>query len=158
MLYKMQCNLVALDQSRASRGRSQMRAGVRADSRIKSRRLKQTTAYTIFFPNTIRNWNSLPLIVVEAQSLNSSRAQLEMFWFNSIVILFLLTVITISEAADFLLRIIVWMESKYLKNTAWTRDLILLPWLALFCFSGFHLGFRFFLKKEKKKKMSWCNS
>ena len=32
-----------------------------------------------FFPNTIRDWNSLPLNVVEAQSVNSFRAKLDMF-------------------------------------------------------------------------------
>ena len=55
-----------------------------------SRRLKQTIIILnqsiilifqlySFFPNTIRDWNSLPLNVVKAQSINSFLAQLDLF-------------------------------------------------------------------------------
>ena len=33
-----------------------------------------------FFPNTIKDWNSLSLNVIEVQSINSFWAQLDMFW------------------------------------------------------------------------------
>ena len=70
----MHCNLVAIDQQKYHSSQPADPAGMRTNSRIKSERLKQTITYTL-----IRDWNSLPLNVVEAQSINSFRAQLDMF-------------------------------------------------------------------------------
>ena len=71
MLYKMHCNLVAMDQqkylepaSRSSRHTHRLFYKVPAS--------ETNYHFYSFFPNTIRDWNSLPLI-------NSFRAHLDMF-------------------------------------------------------------------------------
>ena len=78
MLYKMHYNLVEIDHQkylepagRCSRHMHKFLYKVPASK----------TNYHLFsfFPNTIRDWNSLPLNVVEAQSVNSLRAKLDMF-------------------------------------------------------------------------------
>ena len=81
MLYKMHCNLVEMAQQKyleptgcSSRHMHKFSYKVPASK----------TNYHLysFFPNTIRDWNSLPLNVVEARSINSFRAQLNMFRFS----------------------------------------------------------------------------
>lgn len=78
MLYKMHCNLVATNQEKylepAGRSSSRMH-------RLSCKVPESKTNYHLysFFPTSIRDWNSLPLNVVGAQSINSFRAQLDMF-------------------------------------------------------------------------------
>ena len=78
MLYKMHRNLVEIAQQKyleptgcSSRHMHKFSYQVPASK----------TNYHLysFFPNTIRDWNSLPLNVIEARSINSFRAQLNMF-------------------------------------------------------------------------------
>ena len=78
MLYKMDYNLVEIDHQKylEPAGRSS-----RHMHKFSYKVPASETNYHLFssFPNTIREWNSLPLNVVEAQSVNSFRAKLDMF-------------------------------------------------------------------------------
>ena len=78
MLYKMHYNLVEIDHQKylEPAGRSS-----RHMHKFSYKVPASKTNYHLFsfFPNTIRDWNSLPLNVVEAQSVNSFRAKLDMF-------------------------------------------------------------------------------
>ena len=78
MLYKMHCNLVAIDQQNylEPAGRSS-----RHTHRLSYKVPTSETNYHLypFLPNTIRDWNSHPLNVVEAQPINSFQNQLGMF-------------------------------------------------------------------------------
>ena len=69
MLYKMHCNLVAMDQQKylEPAGRSS-----RYTHRLSYKVPASETYYHLypFLPNTFGDWNSLPLNVVEAQSIN----------------------------------------------------------------------------------------
>ena len=76
MLYKMHYNLVEIDHQKylEPAGRSS-----RHMHKFSYKIPASKTNYHLFsfFPNTIRDWNSLPLNVVEAQSVNSFRAKLQ---------------------------------------------------------------------------------
>ena len=78
MLYKMHYNLVEIDHQKylEPAGRSS-----RHMHKFSYKVPASNTNYHLFsfFPNTIRDWNSLPLNVVEVQSVNSFRAKLDMF-------------------------------------------------------------------------------
>ena len=78
MLYKIHCNLVEIDQQKylEPAGRSS-----RHTHKLSHKVPAFETNYHLhsFSPNTM-DWNSLPLNVIEAQSINSFRVQLDMFW------------------------------------------------------------------------------
>ena len=81
-LYKMHCNLVEIDQQ-SNRNISSQPADP-ADIRTNCGTAPASkTNYHLhsFFPNTIKEWDSPPLNVVEAQSINSFLAQLNMLLF-----------------------------------------------------------------------------
>ena len=68
----MHCNLVEIDQQKC------------LEPAGRSGRHTHKLSYgpgTHFFPNTIKEWDSPPLNVVEAQSINSFLAQLNMLLF-----------------------------------------------------------------------------
>ena len=115
MLYKMHYNLVEIDHQKylEPAGRSSRHMHMHKFS-YKVPTSKTNYHLFSFFPNTIRDWNSLPLNVVEAQSVNSFRAKLFDVLIVSILLLLFLNIIC--KAADLLLRIITSMESKYLVN------------------------------------------
>lgn len=77
MLYKMHHNLVAIDQQKCLKPAGRYS---RHTHRLSYKVPTSVTNYHqySFFPTTIRDWNSLSLNFVEAQSINSFRAQLKM--------------------------------------------------------------------------------
>ena len=101
MLYKMQCNLVAIDQQKylEPAGRSS-RHTHRLSYKVPASETNYRCGLYSFPPNTIRDWNSLPLIAVDDRGTKHKLFQSPAGHVIIIVILCLLLVITISEAAD----------------------------------------------------------
>ena len=101
MLHKMQCNLVAIDQQKylEPAGRSS-RLTHRLSYKVPASETNYHCGLYSFSPNTIRDWNSLPLIVVDDRGTIHKLFQSPAGQVIIMVISFLLLVITISEAAD----------------------------------------------------------
>ena len=79
MLYKMRYSLVEKDQQKYLEPASRSSMHVHKFS-YKVPSSKANYHLFSFCPNTIRDWNSLLLHVIKAQSMNSFRAKLVMFW------------------------------------------------------------------------------